>query len=86
MALYGGCACGQVRYQINDDPLFTHACHCEDCQRRTGSAFVVHLVVAENDFEIDGITRRVTLPTGSGAGCDLLFDLRYVPPLHLSLS
>ena len=28
----GGCSCGQVRYQLTQDPLFTHACHCTDCQ------------------------------------------------------
>ena len=73
LALVGGCACGQVRYQINDDPLFTYACHCTDCQRTTGSAFVVHSTVAKVDFEIEGETQAARLPTGSGAGYDLHF-------------
>jgi len=73
MALTGGCACGRVRYQINDRPMFTHACHCVDCQRTTGSAFVVHMVIAKDDLEIEGETRAATLPTGSGAGCDFHF-------------
>ena len=60
MALVGGCACGQVRYQINDDPLFTYACHCTDCQRTTGSAFVIHSTVAKVDFEIEGETQAAT--------------------------
>ena len=73
MKLTGRCACGRIRYKIKDKPLFTQACHCTDCQRTTGSAFVVHLIVAEGDFEIEGETRSATVPTGSGAGCDLHF-------------
>jgi hypothetical protein len=73
MALTGGCACGRVRYQINDEPMFTYACHCTDCQRTTGSAFVLHSVIAKDEFEIKGNTRATTLPTGSAAGYDLHF-------------
>jgi len=73
MSLTGRCACGAVHFVISDEPLFTHACHCTDCQRTTGSAFVVHLVVAEMDFEIEGGTQMSTVATGSGAGCDLHF-------------
>ena len=71
MELTGRCACGRVSYKIKEDPLFTYACHCKDCQRTTGSAFVVHLILAERDFEIEGDTRSATVPSGSGAGCDL---------------
>ena len=41
----GGCACGAVRYRLTSDPLFTHCCHCLNCQRQTGSAFVVNLLI-----------------------------------------
>ena len=34
----GGCACGTIRYQLLDKPMFVHCCHCDDCQRLTGSA------------------------------------------------
>lgn len=68
MALTGGCSCGEVTYEITDAPLFTQACHCTDCQRTTGSAFVVHAVLAEKDFAITGETRASQLSTGSGAG------------------
>ncbi|MEQ9643359.1 MAG: GFA family protein [Alphaproteobacteria bacterium] len=71
MTMTGRCACGAVTYRITDAPLFTQACHCTDCQRSTGSAFVVHLVLAEPDFEIEGKTRMATVPSGSGAGCEL---------------
>ena len=43
--LEGGCACGAVRYRLTSDPLFTHCCHCLNCQRQTGSAFVINLLI-----------------------------------------
>lgn len=70
MALTGGCMCGDVRYEIKEDPLFVHACHCSDCQRFSGSAFVILLGVAKADIEVKGELSTVTNPTPSGAGYD----------------
>jgi hypothetical protein len=33
-ALEGGCACGSIRYRLTDEPMFTHYCHCLNCQNR----------------------------------------------------
>ncbi len=41
MNLEGGCSCGAIRYKLTNTPLIVHACHCRDCQRVTGSAFVI---------------------------------------------
>jgi Uncharacterized conserved protein len=41
----GGCACGSIRYQLLDKPMFVHCCHCDDCQRLTGSAFVLNAII-----------------------------------------
>ena len=64
----GSCACGQVTYSILNEPFFTQACHCKDCKKSTGSSFVVHSMVHEDDFSIDGNIESTDLPTGSGAG------------------
>ena len=41
--LSGGCACGSIRYQLLARPMFVNCCHCDDCQRLTGSAdFVIN--------------------------------------------
>ena len=69
--LSGRCSCGTVQYEIRGEPLVTQACHCRDCQRTTGSAFVIHTVICEEDFEITGETRTGLGPTGSGNGCEL---------------
>jgi hypothetical protein len=48
----GGCACGTVRYRLSSDPLFVHCCHCLNCQRQTGSAFVINLLIEAERVEI----------------------------------
>ncbi len=48
----GGCQCGDVRYEITGEPRMTVACHCTDCQRQSGSAFGMTLVVPEGDFRL----------------------------------
>ena len=48
----GGCQCGGVRYEITGEPRRLIACHCSDCQRQSGSAFGLTLVVSESDFRI----------------------------------
>jgi hypothetical protein len=39
----GGCACGQVKYEIAGEPTRMVNCHCRDCQRASGSAYAAIL-------------------------------------------
>jgi hypothetical protein len=48
----GGCSCGAVRYRLTSDPLFVHCCHCLNCQRQTGSAFVIDLLIETDRIEL----------------------------------
>jgi hypothetical protein len=41
----GSCLCGAVRYECNAEPLGTAICHCTHCQKVSGSAFSVNIVV-----------------------------------------
>ena len=43
--LVGGCSCGAIRYQLLAKPMFVNCCHCTDCQRLTGSAFVINAMI-----------------------------------------
>lgn len=43
----GGCACGAVRYECVEAPLAMFNCHCHDCQRASGGAFVTVALVRE---------------------------------------
>lgn len=48
----GGCACGAVRYRLTAEPMFVHCCHCLNCQRQTGSAFVINLLIEADRVEL----------------------------------
>ena len=66
-AMEGGCACGAVRYRMLTLPLFVHCCHCKDCQRQTGSAFVLNALIEEDRVELlSGETVACRMPTDSG--------------------
>ena len=45
----GGCNCGGVRYDFHAEPLMTGVCHCDNCQRQTGTSFSIIVGVAEGD-------------------------------------
>ena len=52
--MIGGCLCGQVRYSANADPAFVLVCHCEHCQKQTGTAFAVIIGIAKSAISIQG--------------------------------
>jgi hypothetical protein len=54
----GGSQCGKLRYEITEAPQLVYTCHCKDCQRLTGSAFAIGIVVPENGFRLSGIGPR----------------------------
>ena len=65
--LKGRCACGVVRYRLASAPMFVHCCHCRDCQRETGSAFVLNaLIEADRVTLLSGNLEPVAVPTNSG--------------------
>jgi hypothetical protein len=64
--LLGGCACGAVRYRLRSAPMFVHCCHCLDCQRQTGSAFVLNALIETDRVEATGEVHRSLMPTNSG--------------------
>jgi len=64
----GGCTCGAVRYRLASDPLFVHCCHCLNCQRQTGSAFVINLLIEADRVELlAGEPRPVDVPRDDGS-------------------
>jgi len=66
MGLAGSCSCGAVRYRLASRPMFVHCCHCKDCQRQTGSAFVINALIEADRVEATGETTPVPMPTDSG--------------------
>ena len=54
----GGCQCSKIRFEISEEPILIYTCHCTDCQRLTGSAFSIGVVVSSKAFRLMGIEPR----------------------------
>lgn len=78
----GRCACGGVRYRLTDRPFAVHCCHCRDCQRETGSAFVINGLVETPHIEVvEGRPEAVLTPSASGKGQTIV----RCPTCHVAL-
>ena len=67
LPLTGGCHCGALRYEISAPPILTYTCHCTDCQRITGTAFSLAIIVPEDAFRLTkGEPRSVERIAASG--------------------
>ena len=65
----GGCACGAIRYECSPAPLAMLRCHCRDCQRETGSAFVINGLIEMPMLEVtEGSPETIQTPSQSGKG------------------
>ena len=54
-----------------NEPMFVNCCHCKDCQRQTGSAFVINAIIETDRIETFRRTVPVPMPTDSGRPHDI---------------
>jgi hypothetical protein len=54
MELTGGCLCGAERYRVTGAPVRVGLCHCADCRKETGSAFLHYADWPRESFEVTG--------------------------------
>ena len=67
LPLTGGCQCGTLRYGVSKAPLVLYACHCTNCQRQTGSAFVLSMGIYEDALSFTaGEPARVSWTSDAG--------------------
>jgi hypothetical protein len=66
--LTGGCLCGAVRYSCTARPLTAAVCHCDDCQRASGSAFSVNVVVKRSGLTLTGDSPSVYVTAAEESG------------------
>jgi hypothetical protein len=85
----GGCACGAVSYRLASQPMFVHCCHCLNCQRQTGSALVVNLLIEADRVQVlAGAPQPVDAPRDEGSSqrffrcpdCQVAIFSEYGPP------
>ena len=68
------CCCGQLRIQVQGEPLGVGVCHCLACQRRTGSVFAT-LASFAAPFEVSGTATEHVRTGDQGAR----FNFRFCP-------
>jgi hypothetical protein len=67
MKINGQCSCGEVNYELSEEPMFVHACHCSLCKQQTGSAFIAHAFIESAHFHLlSGVLHPVFGASGSG--------------------
>ncbi len=89
----GSCLCGEVKYEITQPPLFTHACHCTTCQKITGTSYWLSMFVLDTEFRItQGETHTIHPPQKHGVatkhfgpkcGCNIYGTHTYLKGLVL---
>jgi hypothetical protein len=83
----GGCLCGAIRYESAGDPVFALQCHCRDCQRQSGAAFVAAIRVPAAGFRItQGTPRRYVARADSGNDTTRMFCGDCGSPLFVQVS
>ena len=70
--LSGGCFCGRIRYTLKSPPIWVQCCHCTDCQRQAGTAFVINAMIETDRIVVAGDAPvAVRMPTSSGRPHDV---------------
>lgn len=62
----GGCQCGKVRYRLSGEPLNLAVCHCKECQRQSGSAFGMSMLVPQANLAVEGELKSYERSSESG--------------------
>jgi hypothetical protein len=55
-----------VRYVLTTEPIRLVACHCKECQRQSGSAFGMSMLVKKDSLTVTGVTKQFTRIADSG--------------------
>ncbi len=85
-SLTGGCQCGAVRYECSAEPLFTGNCHCRDCQKATGGAYVPAFAVPVQSVKITGdvkyyeVARTAAIPSAGDSVRPAAAEFSEKPP------
>jgi hypothetical protein len=83
----GGCLCGTIRYECGGEPQFSLQCHCRDCQRQSGSAYVAAIRVPSAGFRIvRGTPRQYVAAADSGNAITRVFCGDCGTPLYVQVS
>ncbi len=60
MAKTAHCCCGALKAEVEGDPTAVVACHCEQCQRRSGAAFGIGAYYPKAQVRTEGTSKVFT--------------------------
>lgn len=69
----GGCLCGKIRYSATAEPALVAVCHCQNCQKQTGTAFSIVVGVPKSAVSIEGQLKTFHDRGDSGQPVDRYF-------------
>ena len=52
--LHGRCHCGEVQFQVPDQPVTSSICHCNDCRRQSGAPVLAWAMVRSDAMIVSG--------------------------------
>lgn len=67
--LKGGCHCGKVRYEMQEQVQHHTLCHCSDCRKASGAPAVSWALVSRDHIRIEGTAKSYA----SSPGVERLF-------------
>jgi hypothetical protein len=62
------CSCGQLRIEVQGEPVGIGVCHCLACQQRTGSVFAA-LAAFRAPYDVFGTASEYVRAGDQGARC-----------------
>ena len=63
----GSCLCGQVKYYGDAEIVGAANCHCDDCRKASGAAYLTNLFVKADGLTIEGETMEFHHKADSGS-------------------
>ena len=54
MSATGKCLCGRIHYTFEHSSSALDVCHCKNCQRQSGAAFVPFLAISMAELHLNG--------------------------------
>ena len=80
------CSCGQLRAEVQGDPVRVSMCHCIACQRRTGSTYGAQARFARAQVSITGRSTQYVRTADSGNELRMHFCPDCGATVHYSLA
>ena len=62
----GGCACGEIRYEVSGEPMAMVDCQCRDCQRKSGTGHSSFVVLPRAGATLSGKAAQWDMVADSG--------------------